>query len=84
MPSRRSGSPTIAPTERRGFSDAYGSWKIICTSRRSGRRRRSGHWLMSCPSYEIVPLVGVRRRVISRAVVDFPQPLSPTSPNVSP
>ena len=26
----------IEPTVRRGFSDEYGSWKIICISRRSG------------------------------------------------
>ena len=26
----------ITPTVRRGFSDEYGSWKIICISRRSG------------------------------------------------
>ena len=27
----------IEPTGWRGFSDAYGSWKIICISRRSAR-----------------------------------------------
>ena len=31
------GSPMIDPTRRRGFSDPYGSWKIICISRRNGR-----------------------------------------------
>ena len=31
------GAPTICPTVLRGFSDEYGSWKIICISRRSGR-----------------------------------------------
>ena len=29
------GSPMIEPTVLRGFSDEYGSWKIICISRRS-------------------------------------------------
>ena len=29
----------IWPTLLRGFSDEYGSWKIICISRRSGRMR---------------------------------------------
>ena len=33
----RNGAPTIVPTVCRGFSDEYGSWKIICMSRRSGR-----------------------------------------------
>ncbi len=74
----------IVPTERRGLSDAYGSWKIICTSRRSGLMRRSGQLLMSLPSYTIEPDVGASSRVSSRAVVDLPQPLSPTRPNVSP
>jgi hypothetical protein len=31
-------SRSVAPTVRTGFSDEYGSWKIICTSRRSCRR----------------------------------------------
>ena len=30
----RSGVPTIAPTVCRGFSEEYGSWKIIWISRR--------------------------------------------------
>ena len=34
------GSPMIWPTVLRGFSDEYGSWKIICISRRSGRSWR--------------------------------------------
>src|SRR5205085_3989782 len=32
----------------------------------------------------MLPSVGVSRRAISRAVVDFPQPVSPTIPSVSP
>ena len=39
---------------------------------------------MSCPSKRIVPAVGSSRRRISRAVVDLPQPDSPTIPSVSP
>ena len=39
---------------------------------------------MSRPSSRIVPAVGVRRRVISRPMVDLPEPLSPTRPSVSP
>ena len=37
-PGRRSGSVTIAATRWRGLSVWYGSWKIICTRRRSSRR----------------------------------------------
>ena len=29
-----SASPMIAPTVMRGLSEAYGSWKMICMSRR--------------------------------------------------
>ena len=45
-------------TEWRGFSDAYGSWKIICIRRRSGRICPSLRWVMSVPSNVIVPAVG--------------------------
>ena len=39
---------------------------------------------MSCPSKRIVPPVGSSSFRTRRAVVDFPQPDSPTSPSVSP
>ena len=67
----------IWPTVLRGFSDEYGSWKIICISRRSGRSWRCESFEMSRPSKRIVPPVGSRSRRISRAVVDLPQPDSP-------
>ena len=35
MPWMTNGSEMIEPTVLRGFSDEYGSWKIICISRRS-------------------------------------------------
>jgi hypothetical protein len=35
---------------------------------------------ISCPSKRIEPEVGSSRRRMSRAVVDLPQPLSPTMP----
>ena len=35
MPWIANGSAMIEPTVLRGFSDEYGSWKIICISRRS-------------------------------------------------
>ena len=74
----------IVPTVRRGFSDEYGSWKIICISRRSGLISLRFRSAISRPSKRTEPDVGSSRRISSRAVVDLPQPLSPTSPNVSP
>ena len=80
----RSGSPTMSRTVMRGFSDAYGSWKTICISRRTSRiclRLRS---VMSRPLKMILPLVGSVSLISVRASVVLPQPDSPTSPSVSP
>ena len=73
-PCTRSGSPTIRPTEWRGFSEAYGSWKIICIRWRSGRSSFSPMWVMSVPSKTILPPVGSYRRSRARPTVDLPQP----------
>ena len=55
-------SPTICPTRLRGFSDANGSWKTICISRRSGRSRsRRSPCVMSVPRKRIVPSVGLEQ-----------------------
>ena len=48
-------SPMISPTDMRGFSDAKGSWKIICMRRRSGRRAPRARPLSSCPSKRTLP-----------------------------
>src|SRR5665648_273097 len=68
----------------RGLRDAYGSWKMNCTSRRYDcsdfPRKRS----TSVPSNVIDPRVGSRRRMRHRPVVDLPHPDSPTRPSVSP
>ena len=53
-----SGAPTIDPTVCRGFSEVYGSWKIIWTSRRSGLRPRAEVFAMSRPSNSMAPAVG--------------------------
>ena len=53
----RSGSAMIVPTRLRGLSDAYGSWKTICISRRSGCSSRRESDEMSRPSKMIVPPV---------------------------
>ena len=78
------GSEMIVPIVLRGFSDEYGSWKIICISRRSALSSAPLMLAISRPSNVIEPLVGSIRRISSRAVVDLPQPDSPTMPSVSP
>ena len=47
----------IDPTVLRGFSDAYGSWKIICMSRRSSRSSAASE-LGDVPSLEPDPALG--------------------------
>ena len=80
----RIGSDTIVPTRLRGLSDAYGSWKTICTSRRNGRMARVPRCSMCLPSKMISPSVGSSSRTMVRPSVDLPHPDSPTSPSVSP
>jgi hypothetical protein len=79
----------MSSTVMRGFSDEKGSWKIICSSRRSGRSWR----LLSLAMSTVVPAavrklispeVGSIARRMHRDVVVLPQPLSPTSARVSP
>ena len=79
-----SASPMIASTVRRGFSEAYGSWKMICMSRHRARIERLSSRVTSRPSNQTSPEVGSIRRSTQRPVVDLPQPDSPTRPRVSP
>src|SRR5450759_2025738 len=44
----------------------------------------SGSVTMSCPATEPVPEVGVIMPQSMRMVVDFPEPLAPRNPNISP
>ena len=74
----------IAPTRLRGLSEADGSWKTICISRRSGRSARRSSREMSRPSKTTLPEVSSCRRTRQRPSVDLPHPDSPTSPSVSP
>ena len=80
-----SASPMIAPTVMRGLSEANGSWKMICMSRRSERRalliERHAH---PRPANHNSPELGSISRRMQRPVVDLPQPDSPTTPSVSP
>src|SRR5271154_2660044 len=79
-----SASPMIARTVIRGFSEANGSWKMICMSRRSAPSALPSSPVTLRPSSHTSPELGSISRRIHRPVVDFPQPDSPTSPNVSP
>ena len=78
-----SASPTMAPAVIRGFSDEYGSWKMICMCRRSSLSSSVESPRISRPRNTIPPPVGSIRRRIERPAVVFPQPLSPTRPSVS-
>src|SRR4051794_10067397 len=77
------GAPMMLPTVWRGFSELYGSWKIICISRRSGTISLRDSPVMSRPWYSTRPPVGSSSFSMVRPAVDFPQPLSPTRPIVS-
>src|SRR5713226_334235 len=74
----------MLPTVIRGFSDAYGSWKIICIRRRILRICSPPSFVSSIPSNRTSPAVGLYSWRIARPVVDLPQPDSPTRPSVSP
>ena len=74
----------IEPTRRRGFSEPYGSWKIIWISRRNGRMARRDRLVMSRPSKYTLPEVTGISPAMHRARVDLPQPVSPTRPRVWP
>ncbi len=84
MPWIWNGAATIAPIGCRGLSEPYGSWKTICTSRRSRRSSSPATLVTSRPSNSMVPAVGSSSRRMVRPAVDFPQPDSPTTPSVSP
>jgi hypothetical protein len=51
---------------------------------RIDRIRVRSNCVMSWPSKTMLPAVGSSMRNTARPVVDLPQPLSPTSPRVSP
>ena len=74
----------MSRTVIRGLSDAYGSWKTIWMSRRTGRICLRLKLVMSVPSKTIGPAVGSISLMIVRPSVVFPQPDSPTTPSVSP
>ena len=57
----RAASPMMKPTRLRGFSDAYGSWKIIIISRLIGRISAWLSFVMSRPSKMILPPGGIEQ-----------------------
>lgn len=78
------GSLIIWNTFIAGFNDAYGSWKMICIRFLYSFSSLSFKLAMSFPSNKTLPEVTSCKRMMLLPVVDFPQPDSPTSPNVSP
>ena len=74
----------MPPTVIRGLSDAYGSWKMICMSRRCRRMASLPNPNRSTPSKSTCPAVASTSRSMSLPSVVLPQPLSPTTPKVSP
>src|SRR6266568_3180568 len=69
---------------RRGLSEAYGSWKMICSLRLSSRMRALPAVTTFSPLKTILPSSGSTRRRTARPAVDLPQPDSPTRPKASP
>src|SRR5437588_3695920 len=74
----------LSPIDMRGLSAEYGSWKTICMLRRSVFRCGPVSVCTSTPSNATVPASGSVRPRMRRAVVDLPQPDSPTMPSVVP
>ena len=68
----------------RGFSEPYGSWKIICILRRARRWSSRESCTRSLPSKITSPAVGGSSCMMVLPVVVLPQPDSPTRPRVSP
>src|SRR6218665_3990149 len=71
-------------TFMRGFSEPYGSWETICTRRRNCLACAHEKLVTSWPSNRMRPLVLCSMCISAKPVVDLPQPLSPTTLNVSP
>ena len=79
-----SGRLITSMTLNLGLIDANGSWKIICISRRKAFNSSSLNKLNGNSLYQIKPSDTSFRPTTVLANVDFPDPDSPTMPNVSP
>ena len=73
-----------SPTVICGLSEPNGSWNTIWMFLRSRRISSFLSFVKSLPSNRISPLFGSVSRMTILPTVVFPQPLSPTRPNVSP
>ena len=71
-------------TLMRAFSAVAGSWKTTETTRPMSMRSLAVRWVTSWPLNSTLPLVACCRPHITLAVVDLPQPDSPTMPMVWP
>ena len=70
---------------RRGFSDAYGSWNMYCTERPDPVEVLLAHRAhVGAVDHDRAARDRVDARRCRADSVDLPQPLSPTSPRVSP
>ena len=74
----------VRPTVQRGSKEDSGSCCTTAMRRRRSRRRRSGTAVHGSPSRVTCPVVGSVRASAIHAVVDLPEPDSPTIPRVSP
>src|SRR6516225_3804138 len=74
----------LSPIDMRGLSAEYGSWKTICMLRRSVFLCGPVSVCTSTSSKATLPASGAMRPRTRRAVVDLPQPVSPTMPSVVP
>src|SRR3569832_751230 len=83
-------SPICSPTVSTGLSEVMGSWKIMAMRLpRTSRIATSGSAIKSRPASSTSPLTlpaacGGKRRMMLSAVIDLPQPDSPSSAKVSP
>ena len=78
------GSPTMAPADRRGLREEYGSWKTVWMRRRCSHIAPGDSAVTSSPATTMRPEVGSTSLSTARPTVDLPQPDSPTRPSVSP
>src|SRR5437899_4960546 len=74
----------MSSARMRPFIEADGSWNIRCTLRRRRRSSDPPTDDSSTPPTKMRPAVGRSSATIMRAMVDLPQPDSPTRPKVSP
>ena len=79
-----SGSISWSCTLMRAFSAVAGSWNTTEITRPMRRRCAAERFVTSSPLKNTLPDVGCCKPHITLAVVDLPQPDSPTMPKVSP